>query len=741
MRIYIRFISVLFTFFIYSGTATPQTWQKIVSGPFSNFYDIFFVNETTGWAVGFQGQIAKTTDGGTTWVDQSVEIKKDLNGVYFFDEQKGFICGNSRYILSTTDGGTNWKIDSLQVIPNSKANNKKILFFDELNGRILSSVNSSGVLHGYLLTTTDGGATWSISFEADKDLLDIDYYNATHGIISGKDATSNFYTKDGATWTNCPKVEFPLTVVYTRSDNNAVDMVDENTAYIVGWGSKVGLQPSILIKTTDGGETWSYLEQLPENRQYDNLWGVKFKDIQNGFAIGGSSSGGSIIYKTSDGGQNWIRSYVPFGSSLRSTCEAGNKLWFAGSSGMLIYTTDDGITWRSTSNPISNTINSMMFTSEKIGFCGAMEGGFLKTTGGGDTWKYSCVYSDLTSYNVQDIYFVNDSIGYAAQGYGKAVKTTDGGTTWQTIIPDTTSVTTVNYGVFFVNENLGFIVGRVSSNNDIIYKTTDGGNTWSIKQNVANQDLLDVAFTNENTGVIVGNGLKILFTNDGGENWQTSDILNVPTEYATAKLKGVCFIDASNAIAVGNKVILKTNDAGETWEYMTNVNSQLNSVTFFGDNIGYAVGDGELLKTTNNGDSWENVTDTLLLDDNFNALCTDKEGNIWVATGNSTIFSNKNFTNVAVNDELIVHDFNLSQNYPNPFNPSTLIKYSLKESGKVTLNIYDGLGRLVRTLVNKNQDAGDYSISLNASGLSSGVYFYSLIINGNVITKKMTLLK
>ncbi len=677
MKIYIRFILALLVFLICSEVTTPQTWQKITSSPYTTFYDLYFINETTGWAVGFQGQIAKTTDGGTTWVDQSVDIKKDLTGVYFFDEQKGFICGNSRYILSTTDGGTNWKIDSLEVIPNSKANNKKILFFDELNGRILSSVNSSGVLHGYILNTTDGGVTWSISFEADKDFLDIDYYDPTHAIISGKDATSNFYTKDGTTWTNCPKVEFPSTVVYTRSDNNAVDMVDENTAYIVGWGSKVGLQPSILIKTTDGGETWTYLEQLTENRQYDNLWGVKFKDTQNGFALGGSSSGGSILYKTSDGGQNWIRSYVPFGSSLRSTFEIGDKLWFVGSSGLLIYTQDDGVSWQSTSNPVSNTINSMMITLDKVGFCGAMEGGFLKTTDGGAIWNYSCVYSDLTSYNVQDIHFINDSIGFAAQGYGKAVKTTDGGTTWQTIISDTTSVTTVNYGVFFVNENLGFIVGKTSTDNDIIYKTTDGGNTWSIKQNIAGKDLLDVAFADENTGAIVGNGLKILYTNDGGENWQTSDILNVPTDFATAKLKGVCFIDASTAIAVGNKVILKTNDGGETWEYISPANTQLNSVAFFDENVGYAVGDGELLKTTNKGDSWENVTDTLLLDNNFNALCTDGEGNIWVGSGNSTIYSNKDFTNVSVSDESVLSNYNLSQNYPNPFNPTTKIKYTI----------------------------------------------------------------
>ncbi len=741
MKIYRQFLSTLLLILVCSNVSLPQTWQKVLTGPYNNFYDIYFVNENVGWAVGYQGQIAKTTDGGTTWINQSVGIKKDLTGIYFFNEQKGFICGNSRYLLSTVDGGANWKVDSLEIIPNSKANNRRIIFFDELNGRLLSSVNSSGTLHGYLLSTTDGGTTWSISFEADKDFLDIDFYDQTHGIISGKDAASNFYTKDGNTWTNSAKVEFPPTVVYTRSDNNAVDMVDENTAYAVGWGSKVGAQPAILIKTTDGGATWNYLEQLTENRLYDNLYGVKFKDVENGFAFGGSSSGGSIILKTSDGGQNWIRSYIPFGSTLKNMCGVGNNTWFAGHSGLIIHTSDEGLTWRSQSNPPSNSVYSVKFVNEMTGFAAAMEGGFFKTTDGGVNWDYSCIYSDLTSYNVNEIYFVNENVGYAAQSYGKATKTTDGGLTWQTIISDTTSVSTSNYAVHFINENLGFIVGRMSSDNDIIYKTTNGGSSWNIKQNVAGKDLQDVVFYDENNGVIAGNGLKIIYTNDGGENWQTADILNVPTDLATAKLKGVCFIDASTLIAVGNKIILKSNDTGKTWEYITTCSSQLNGVVFINENTGYAVGDGELLKTTNKGDAWENVTDTLLLDDNFNAICADPAGNLWLGTGNSTIYSNKDFSSVSVNDNIITRSFDLSQNFPNPFNPSTVIKYSLKESGNVVLNVYDGLGRLVKTLVNKNQPAGEHTVSLNASEFSSGVYYYSLLVNGNILSKKMTLLK
>ncbi len=84
----------------------------------------------------------------------------------------------------------------------------------------------------------------------------------------------------------------------------------------------------------------------------------------------------------------------------------------------------------------------------------------------------------------------------------------------------------------------------------------------------------------------------------------------------------------------------------------------------------------------------------------------------------------------------------LSQNYPNPFNPSTKIDYDLKSNGRVNLAVYDVLGRVVATLVNGYQSAGQYSVTFNAAGLSSGVYFYTLrTSNGSSITKKMLLMK
>lgn len=100
-------------------------------------------------------------------------------------------------------------------------------------------------------------------------------------------------------------------------------------------------------------------------------------------------------------------------------------------------------------------------------------------------------------------------------------------------------------------------------------------------------------------------------------------------------------------------------------------------------------------------------------------------------------------TAVASENNNIPEKFSLSQNYPNPFNPSTTIKFSLPKSEKVSLKVYDLLGREVATLVDDLMSAGEHQVVFNSSrpSLPSGIYFYSLISQSFKCTKKMMLLK
>jgi hypothetical protein len=83
----------------------------------------------------------------------------------------------------------------------------------------------------------------------------------------------------------------------------------------------------------------------------------------------------------------------------------------------------------------------------------------------------------------------------------------------------------------------------------------------------------------------------------------------------------------------------------------------------------------------------------------------------------------------------------LHQNYPNPFNPSTAIKYELPRASLVKLSVYDVLGREVATLVNAVEEPGYKSVEWNATGVASGVYFYTLTAGSFVSVKKMLVLR
>lgn len=98
-------------------------------------------------------------------------------------------------------------------------------------------------------------------------------------------------------------------------------------------------------------------------------------------------------------------------------------------------------------------------------------------------------------------------------------------------------------------------------------------------------------------------------------------------------------------------------------------------------------------------------------------------------------------TTVIDNNPTLPTKFELKQNYPNPFNPSTTIKISIPETGFVSLVIYNMIGQKATTLINEVKSQGTYDINFNASGLSSGIYFYRIIAGNYSKTKKLVLMK
>ncbi len=166
------------------------------------------------------------------------------------------------------------------------------------------------------------------------------------------------------------------------------------------------------------------------------------------------------------------------------------------------------------------------------------------------------------------------------------------------------------------------------------------------------------------------------------------------------------------------------------WQTATETNNQGFEIERMSENgkfekIGYTAGYGTTTETKS-----YSFTDSKLSEGKYNYRLKqlDYDGT----------FKYSNEVNVVVNLPL---EYSLEQNYPNPFNPSTIIKYSLKDDGKVSLKIFNSLGEEVRTLVNEIKPAGNYEVEFNASELPSGIYIYSIQAGEFISSKKMILLK
>jgi photosystem II stability/assembly factor-like uncharacterized protein len=358
-----------------------------------------------------------------------------------------------------------------------------------------------------------------------------------------------------------------------------------------------------------------------------------------------------------------------------------------GALGTIMHTTNGGGTWVSQSSGTTQNLGGVSFTDANTGTAVGDSGIILQTINGGTMWS---MQSSGTIYNLYRVSFSDANNGTAVGQLGTILHTTNGGTTWA---KQTSGTTSFLRAVSFTDTNNGTVVG----DNGTILRTTNGGGTWTSQTSGTTGTLYGVSFTDAHNGTAVGTG-GILRTVDGGVTWMSQTL----PYYGFLGFQDVCFTDSINGTVVGSG-ILRTTDAGSTWTQQTSAATALSGVSFVNANSGTAVGYGGTILRTVNGGSMTSV----------------KKGAALIPTTSS-----------------------LAQNYPNPFNPSTTIRFSLAQQGRVSLKIFDLLGRELVTLVNNQERiAGNYSETWNASSFASGVYFYRLQAGSFVQTKKLMLLK
>ena len=153
---------------------------------------------------------------------------------------------------------------------------------------------------------------------------------------------------------------------------------------------------------------------------------------------------------------------------------------------------------------------------------------------------------------------------------------------------------------------------------------------------------------------------------------------------------------------------------------------------------------GDSIVSATNALTWE-ISPLLTKDKNYKVEIESLSSPALSSESNSTFTITSGLS--AINDSKeTISDYSLLQNYPNPFNPSTVIKYSLPEESRVNITIFNLIGQKIATLVNNDEQQGNYEVSWNAGNKSSGIYFYSIRATGSsgksfYAVKKMILVK
>ena len=283
----------------------------------------------------------------------------------------------------------------------------------------------------------------------------------------------------------------------------------------------INVVKSIILNKNDNGESQllNYTQDYSKNPYYlnssdwelmkhetnGNLNAIAFVDDYKGYIVGDSG----LVMQSTDGGVSWNKINNKYKNNFNSISIADSKLFLVGSSGFIGYL-------NKSSNEINKIISSTLETLFKIyfinNFTGIIVGSsglILKTDDGGLTWRK--VQSNIKQ-NLFSIGFADSQNGIIVGWNGTILKTDNGGVTWKK-----KQVKFKSYfkDVLFVNEFLGFIVGGDGS----VLRTENGGDDWDEVLIDSKSGLYKIGFDNNSEGIILSNRGEIFFSNDAGKNW------------------------------------------------------------------------------------------------------------------------------------------------------------------------------------------------------------------------------
>ncbi len=485
--------------------------------------------------------------------------------------------------------------------------------------------------------------------------------------------------------------------------------------------------------------------------------GVNTTDLPNGATLvdvtGNATSatltvsGGQVIVQVpsrsyavfvEDGGA-WNQASVSgFGASTYTFNEVDmldkDTGYAVASSGKIAKTTNGGLAWNALTSGTTSTLSGVKAVDANTVVVVGASNTIRRSTNGGTSWTSVAPSMSPTPTwrGIEGVGNTLYAVGEVSSGSRRVrvVRSTNGGASWTRIdngtLGSSGTSATAFYGVDAVTADLVYICGTYATGGNSIYRTTNGTAgtpTWSGLSTVT--PFYSIEMIDASWGYVVGSASKYYQTTNG-------------TSFSTVSGSGLAASMAVEDVSwnANTKRLYVAGHTGSSGSYVPRI---------------YRTG-----VMTSSASSDVVTAMTVNLPANTRLYAVDAATSAATATGDANRLgyygglgavkaSASLFDEEETASELIT-SYELFNNYPNPFNPTTTISYQIPEAGRVSLRIYNMLGQLVRTLVDREVVAGKHSIvwdGRNERGefVATGVYLYRMEVAGVVRTKKLVLAK
>jgi len=323
------------------ATTTPAFAQPAVPFADAGIHAVQFIDASEGWAVGDDGVVWHSMDGGKSWERQKTGSRASLRGVHFTTPYTGWAvgrlespCGGSSVgvMLRTTDGGITWEEAGMNVLPGLNA----VRFFDEKNGFLCG--DGTEAFPSGMFSTADSGRTWKpVTGAKLPSCRGVDFFPGVRtGIVAGAWSRLGVVTPEG-TYRDSELDPLAGRTIHAVAITGASGITGA-TAFAAGDGGAV-------LTSTDGGKTWGFVN------------------------LGLSPAALAVC-------------------DFRTVACFGPHVWVAGKpGGFVLHSADSGKTWEVQKTELSVPINGMYFLTDKVGWMTGELGCIFGTIDGGKTWK------------------------------------------------------------------------------------------------------------------------------------------------------------------------------------------------------------------------------------------------------------------------------------------------------------------------------------------------------------------